>query len=206
MCPEVTWNVELGGAREALGLRYHTCEHFDDAGGIADFFLIGDHIFKEFHLLDFLKTTLANGLVGGLRRDEEKGGMVPVGCFDSGHEVCDARAVLGNHHRHFAGGAGVAVAHHASRAFMGAVPECDACFWEEIGDRHHGRANNTKGVFDTVALEDLYEGFFCRHFHLRFLRKDRGIERESDSGSGLMIEIEITGVGAIGLGPALGRA
>jgi len=43
--------------------------------------------------------------------------------FDRRYEIGDARAVLRNHHRHFAGGAGKAVGHHTCITFMRGVPE-----------------------------------------------------------------------------------
>jgi hypothetical protein len=48
---------------------------------------------------------------------------------------------------------------------MGAVPEFDPCFWENVGDRHHGGPDDTKGMLDAVTLERFYECFFGRHFH-----------------------------------------
>ena len=91
--------------------------------------------------------------------------MVPIRCFHGCYEVCDARAVLRDHHRHFAGGAGVAVSHHAAGCFVGAVPESNACIREDVGNWHHGRANDPKCIVDAMHLERFDEGFFGGHFH-----------------------------------------
>ncbi len=81
--------------------------------------------------------------------------VVPVGGFHGGHEVGDAGAVLRDHHRHFAGGAGVAVGHHAGRAFMRAVPELDPGVREQVRNRHHGRADDPEGMVECRGVAGL---------------------------------------------------
>ena len=108
----------------------HACQHFGNAGRIAHLFLIGDHVFEQFHLFDFLKAPLPNGLVGRLRCDQQQWRMVPVSRFDGCDKVGDAGAVLRDHHRHLAGGARVPIGHHAGRAFVGTIPEVNASFRE----------------------------------------------------------------------------
>ena len=163
--PEIARHVDLSGCRGPLGVQDHAIEHLGHAGRIAHLFLVGDHVLEQFHLLDFLETALPDGLVRGLRRDQQKRCVVPVCGLHRRHEVGDAGAILRNHHRHLAGGAGVAICHHATRSFMGAVPEGDPRFREDVGDRHEGRANDPERMFDTMHLEDFYECFFGGHFH-----------------------------------------
>ncbi len=91
--------------------------------------------------------------------------MVPIRGFDGRDEVGDAGAVLGDHHRHLAGRAGVAVGHHPGVALMRAVPECDSGLWKEVRDRHHGRADDPERMLDAVHLQRFYESFFSGHFH-----------------------------------------
>ncbi len=57
-----------------MRLQDHAVQHLGDAGRVADLFLIGDHVLEERHLFDFLKAALADGLVGGLRRDQQAAG------------------------------------------------------------------------------------------------------------------------------------
>ena len=150
--PEIAWDVDLRRTGQTLGLRNHAGQNFGDARWVTDFFLVGNHVFEQFHLLNFLEATLTDGFVRCLWRDQQKRCVVPVGCFDSGHKVGDAGAVLRDHHRHFARGAGVAVCHHASGAFVGAVPEGDPSCGEDVGDRHHSRADDPEGMLDAVGL------------------------------------------------------
>ena len=91
--------------------------------------------------------------------------MVPVGGLDRRHEVGDARAVLGDRHAHLAGNAGVAVGDHAAGGLVRAVPERDAGCGEQVRDRHHRRADDSKGMLDAVHLQDFDEGLFGGHFH-----------------------------------------
>ena len=69
--PEIARHVDLGGGGEAFGLRDDAGQNLGDTGGIAEFFLIGDHVLEQLHLLDFLETALTDGLVRGLRRDQQ---------------------------------------------------------------------------------------------------------------------------------------
>jgi hypothetical protein len=101
------------GAEARLALEDHAVQHLGHAGRVAHLFLVGDHVLEQLHLLDFLEAALADGLVGRLRRDQQQRRVVPVGGLHGGDEIGDAGAVLGDHHRHLAGGAGVAVGHHA---------------------------------------------------------------------------------------------
>ena len=124
--PEIARHVDLGRAGEAPGLRDHARQNLGHAGGVAHLLLVGDHVLEQLHLLDLLEAALTDGLVGGLGRHEEERRVVPVGGLHGGDEVGDARPVLGDHHRHLAGGAGVAVGHHPGRALVRAIPEGDA--------------------------------------------------------------------------------
>ncbi len=165
LCPEIARHVDLRRGRSAFRLHDDAVQRLGDAGRIAHFFLIGDHVLEEGHLLNFLETALTDGFVRGLRRDQQQRRVVPVSGFDRRHEVGDAGAVLGDHHRHLAGGACVSVGHHASVTLMRRVPEGDPGLWEEIGDRHHGRADDPEGVLNAMHLQRFYESFFGRHFH-----------------------------------------
>ncbi len=162
--PEIARHVDLRRAGAAPGFGDHAVQDLGDAGRVADFFLVADHVFEQGHLRDFLEPALADGLVGGLRRDQQHRGVVPIGGLDRGHEVGDAGAVLGHAHGHLAGRAREAVGHHAGVAFMGAVPEGDPRLGEQVRDRHHGRPDDAEGMFDAVHLEDLNEGLFRVHF------------------------------------------
>ena len=163
--PEIARHVDLRRPREALRLGDHAGQHLGHPARVADLFLIGHHVLEELHLLDFLEAALTDRLVCGLRRDEEERRVVPVGRLHGGDEVGDARAVLGDHHRHLAGRAGVAVGHEPGGALVGGVPEGDAGGGEDVRDRHHRGANDPEGVADAVALEDLNEGFLGGHLH-----------------------------------------
>ena len=163
--PEIARHIDLGRGRGALGLQDHAVQRLGDAGRIANLFLIGNHVLEQGHLLDFLEAALTDGLVGGLRRDQQQRGVVPVGGLDRCHEIGDARTVLGDHHRHLAGGAGEAVGHHAGVALMCRVPEGDACLREQVGNGHHRRTDNAEGMLDAMHLQNLNESLFCRHLH-----------------------------------------
>ena len=165
LSPEIARHVDLGRSRGAFRLQDHAVQYFGHARRIADLFLIGDHVLEQFHLLDFLKAALTDGLVGRLRRDQQQRRVVPVGGFHRRHEVGDARAVLRHHHRHLARRAGKAVGHHAAVAFVGDVPELDARLREQVGNRHHCGTDDTERMFDPVHLQNFYKGFFSRHFH-----------------------------------------
>ena len=104
--------VDLGRGRLALGLQDHAVQHFGHAGGVTHLFLIANHVLEKGHLLNFLEAALTDGLVGRLRGDQQKRRVVPVSGFHGGHKVGDAGAVLSDHHRHLAAGAGVAIGHH----------------------------------------------------------------------------------------------
>ena len=161
----VARHVDLGRGRETLGIHDDAVEDFGDAVGIAHLFLIADHVLEQRHLLDFLEAALADGAVGGLRRHQQQRRVVPVGGFHGGDEVGDAGTVLGDHHRHLAGGPGVAIGHHAARALVGAIEEGDAGLGEQIRDRHEGRADDAEGNLDSMHLQNLDEGLFGGHAH-----------------------------------------
>ena len=163
--PHITRNVDLCWRGGPMCLHNHSVEDFSHSARVAHFFLVGNHIFEQFHLLNFLEATLTDCFVGSLRCDQKQRCMVPIGSFDRGDEIGDTRTVLRDHHGHFAGGAGVAIRHHASRPFMGTVPKHNSSFWKNIRNRHHGRTNDPKSVADTVHLKRFYKGFFCGHFH-----------------------------------------
>ena len=127
--------------------------------------MIANHVFKQFHLFDFLKAALTDGLVRRLRCDQQHGRVVPISGFNRCDEVGDARTVLSDGHGHFAGRACVAVRDHAAGCFMGTIPELDARSREQVRDWHHGRANDPEGVVDAVHLKDFYKGLFGGHFH-----------------------------------------
>jgi hypothetical protein len=95
-----------------------------------------------------------------------------VGCGsnNSSDEIGDAGAVLSDHHSHLAGGARVAIGHHAARAFMRAVPESDARLWKEVRNRHEGRPDDAEGMGNAVHLQHFHKGFFGGHFHGALLR------------------------------------
>ena len=133
--------------------------------GIAHLFLIAHHVLEQRHLLHFLEAALADGAVGGLRRDQQQRRVVPVGGLHRRHEIGDARPVLGDHHAHLAARAGEAIGHHAARAFVGAVPEGDAGLGEQVGNRHEGRADDAESMLDAVHLQNLDEGLFGGHAH-----------------------------------------
>ena len=161
--PEIAGHVDLRGRGGALRLRDHAVQHFGDARGIAHLFLVADHVGEQRHLRHFLEAALANRLVGGLRRDEQQRRVVPIGGFYRGDEAGDAGTVLRDRHRHFAGRPRIAIGHHASVGFVGAVPESNAGFRKQIGNRHHRRADDAKRLIDAVHLQDLDEGLFGRH-------------------------------------------
>ena len=70
-----------------------------------------------------------------------------------------------NHHAHLAGSAGIAIGHHTAGSFMGAVPEIDSGLGKQVGNRHKGRTDNPKSMFNPMHLEGFYKGFFGGHFH-----------------------------------------
>ena len=71
LSPEIARNVQLRRARQTLCLRDHARQNFNNTCRVADFFLIGNHVFEQLHLLNFLEATLTDGLVGSLRRDQQ---------------------------------------------------------------------------------------------------------------------------------------
>ena len=109
LSPHIAWNVDLRGRTCTLGLGNDACQNFGNTGRVADFFLIGDHIFEQFHLFNFLETTLADCFVGCLWCNQQQRRVVPIGCFNRSHKVCNAWSVLCDHHRHFTGRACVTV-------------------------------------------------------------------------------------------------
>ena len=163
--PHIARNVDLCRGGGPMRLHNDTVQNFCHPARVANFFLVGNHIFEQFHLFNFLEATLTDGFIGRLWCDQQQGGMVPIGGFHRGDEIGNARTVLCDHHGHFAGGAGVAIRHHSSGPFMGAVPKHDSSFWKDIRNRHHGRTNDPESVADTVHLERFYKGFFSGHFH-----------------------------------------
>ena len=165
LSPEITRNVDLRRGRGTLGLEDNAVERLGNPARVTDFFLIGNHVLEEGHLLDFLKTALTDGLVGGLRGHQQQRGVVPVRCLHRRDKVGNAGAVLGHHHGHLARGTGVTVCHHASVAFMRRIPEMNTRGGEQIRNRHHGRTDNTKRMFDTMHLKNFDKGLFGRHFH-----------------------------------------
>ncbi len=48
---------------------------------------------------------------------------------------------------------------------MRTVPERDAGLRKNIGNRHHGRADNSERMFNAVLLQNFYECFLGGHFH-----------------------------------------
>ena len=48
---------------------------------------------------------------------------------------------------------------------MGTIPESDASLSEQVGDGHHGRADDPKCMFNAMHLQRFDKGFFGRHFH-----------------------------------------
>ena len=138
LSPEITWHVDLRRRRGAFCLCDHAGENFGHTRWIANLFLVGDHIFEQFHLFNFLEATLTDCFVRRLWCDQQKRSVVPIGCFNCCHKVGDTRAVLSDHHGHFACDACVAVRHHACAAFMRAIPEGDSSLWEDVRNRHHG--------------------------------------------------------------------
>ena len=165
--PEVPRYVDLCRRRAAECLLDDPVQHFSDPRRVTHFFLVADHVFEQRHLLDFLEATLPDGLVRSLRGHQQQRGVVPVSGLDRGHEVGDTWAVLRNCHGHLARGAAVAVCRHPGVTLVRTVPEFDPGLREEIRNRHHGRANDPKGMLDAMHLEDFYKGLFSRHFHCR---------------------------------------
>ena len=146
-------------------LHNHTAENFDNPCWVTYFFLVSHHVFEQFHLFNFLESTLADCFVCGLWCDQQQWCVVPIGCFNSCHKIGNAWTVLRDHHRHFTRGACEAIGHHAGRAFMGTVPEHDPSFWENIRNWHHGRTNDPKCVTNAVHLKRFYKCLFGGHFH-----------------------------------------
>ena len=165
LSPEIARHVDLRRRRAAAGFLDHAIQHFRNAGGVSNFLLIADDVSEKAHLLHFLEAALTDGLVCGLRGDQQQWRMVPVGGLDRRHEVGDAGSVLRDGHRHLARGARVAVGAHARVALVRAVPELDASFREQIRYWHHRRSDNAESVLDAVHLQHFHKGFFGRHFH-----------------------------------------
>ena len=165
--PEVARDVDLGRGRQTAGLEDNPVQHLGHARGVANLFLIADHVAEHGHLLDLLKTALAESLVGGLGRDHQHRGVVPVGGLHGGDKARHAGTVLGDDHAHLAAGAGVTVAHQPAIGLLRHVPEGDARLGEEVRNRHEGRADDAKGVGDAMALQHFDEGFFGGHLHRR---------------------------------------
>mmetsp|Transcript_20641 Transcript_20641/g.48977 ORF Transcript_20641/g.48977 Transcript_20641/m.48977 type:complete len:292 (+) Transcript_20641:1265-2140(+) len=163
--PVVSGDVDLRRRAAEQSLLDHAVQHLDDAGVVPHLLLVANAVLEHVHLLHLLKPTLAYGLVRCLRRDQQQRSMIPVGCLHGRQEVGDARPVLCDHHRHLPCCPCVAVCHHSSIALVCTVPEFDACFWEEVRDRHHGRADDAKGVLDAMHLESLHERFLRGHAH-----------------------------------------
>ena len=83
-------------------------------------------------MLDFLEAAHTNRLIGGLRRYQQHRRVVPIGSLHRGHKTRNAGAVLGNRHRDFAGGAGIAVTDQAAIRFLRHIPKRDACFGKKV--------------------------------------------------------------------------
>mmetsp|Transcript_80301 Transcript_80301/g.126735 ORF Transcript_80301/g.126735 Transcript_80301/m.126735 type:complete len:210 (-) Transcript_80301:255-884(-) len=132
LCPEVSRNVDLCRGTAVKCLLDHTVQYLADARMVSDLLLIAHAILKHGHLFHFLKSTLADCLVGCLRGNQQQWGMIPVSRLHRRHKVGDTRSILGDHHGHLPGSPGVAIRHHSSIALMRTIPEFDACSWEEI--------------------------------------------------------------------------
>ena len=165
MRPEIARDVDLRRCAAAPRLLDHPVEHLGDAGRIANFLLIADHVLEQRHLFDFLEAALPDGLVGRLRRHHQHRRVIPVGRLDRGDEAGHARSVLRHGHRHLAGHARIAVGDQRRVALVRTVPEGDAGFRKQVGDRHHRRADDAEGMLDPVHLQDFDEGLFRRHLH-----------------------------------------
>mmetsp|Transcript_89555 Transcript_89555/g.274200 ORF Transcript_89555/g.274200 Transcript_89555/m.274200 type:complete len:667 (+) Transcript_89555:426-2426(+) len=160
--PHIPGDVDLRWRAAADGLLDDAIQDLRDARRVTDLLLVADAIFEHGHLLDLLEPALADGLVGGLRRHEQQGRVVPVSRLHRRHEVGDAWAVLRDHHGHVSGDAAVPVGHHAGVALVGAVPELDPRGREQIRDRHHGGADDAERVVDAVLLQNLHESLLRR--------------------------------------------
>ena len=167
--PHVPGDVHLGRCRGTFRLCNDPGKNLCHAGRVTHLLLVSHHVLEEFHLLDFLESALANGLVCRLRRDQKKRRVIPVGRLHGGHEIGNPRPVLRDHHRHLAGRTRVAVCHHAARPFVRAVPKRDASLGKEIRNRHEGRSDDAEGVAYAMPLEDFDENFFGGHLHCVFL-------------------------------------
>ena len=132
LCPEIAWHIDLGWCRRTLGLQNNTVQCLGNAGWVAHFFLIRNHVFKKGHLFNFLKPALTKCFVGGLRGDQKQRRMIPISGLHRGNKICDARAILCHHHRHFAGCAGKSISHHTGVTFMCRIPERDASLRKQI--------------------------------------------------------------------------
>jgi hypothetical protein len=66
---------------------------------------------------------------------------------------------------------------------VGTIPEGNARLWEDIGNRHESRTDDTKGMFDSVALKHFHKGFFGGHFHDQDLP-----EKSASSFGGVCVE------------------
>ncbi len=100
--PHIARNVDLCRGRQAFGLHDHTVQNLGNAGGVADLLLISDAIGEHAHLFNLLKTAQTDGLVGGLRRDQQHRRVVPVCRLDRCYKIRNPRSVLRNRHGHFA--------------------------------------------------------------------------------------------------------
>ena len=126
----------MSRCRHTFCLGNYAIQHFSNTRWITNFLLISDHVFESGHLLNFLKPTLANRLVGSLRCNQQHWCMVPVCCFNTSYEICNARTILANNHRHFASCTCKTVRHVTTVALMGHVPKRDSCLREVVGNRH----------------------------------------------------------------------
>ncbi len=91
--------------------------------------------------------------------------MIPIGGFDTGNKIGDARSILGNNHCHLACRTGKTIGHVTPVAFVSNIPEGDPCFREIVGNRHEGRTYDSKSMFNSLPLEHFDECFFRCHFH-----------------------------------------
>ena len=149
--PVVARHVDLRRRRAAPGVFDDAVQYLGNARRVANFFLVADAVFEHRHLLDFLETTLFDGLVSGLRGHQQQRRMVP------------------------AAGTRVAVGDHARVALVRAIPELDSRLREQVRDRHHRRTDNAEGMFDSVHLQYLDKGFFGSHFHRVFSWNTRSV-------------------------------
>src|SRR5690606_36002137 len=124
--PVIARDVDLSWSAAAPCLLDHSVEYFRNARGITHFLLVANHVLEKGHLRYFLKAALPHSTISRLRRDKNHGRVVPVGGLYRRDKACHARPILCNSHRHFAGGACIAVVNQSGIGLVSTIPKADA--------------------------------------------------------------------------------